>query len=140
MHSAKPVLFSTARGDIEKGASMTDVLGVLGNPRDIRIIPEDNSEVWYYDLIEETTLVCFLNKEVIKVVRNPDAFSTPFGDIRRDASKEEVEEMLGEPYQKNFSENFDIWHYRLDEDISLFVFFEDDHVTSVWKKNALGKQ
>jgi len=136
----KPVTFSTSYGEIKKGASIAEVMAVLGNPNDIYVSPQDNSEVWCYDLIEESTLVYFLNKEVIKVVREEDAFPTPFGDIRRDAAKEEVEEMLGEPYQRSFSKNFDIWYYDCGGNIRLFVFFKDDHVTSVWQKQGLKRK
>ncbi len=65
----KPPVFSTFFGDIEKGASMADVMEVLGNPSNIHISAEnENHEIWYYLSPEETATVYFLNKKVLKVV------------------------------------------------------------------------
>ena len=136
----KPPTFSTYYGDIEKGFSMAEVMGVLGNPTDIYVIPQDNSEIWYFDLIEETVFVLFRNKEVAKVVSYADAFPTPFGDIKRGSQKEVIEEMLGEPYQKSFSKNKEIWCYRIDEEGRMFVFFKGDNATAVWIKRGVEKK
>jgi outer membrane protein assembly factor BamE (lipoprotein component of BamABCDE complex) len=132
----KPPTFSTFFGDIEKGYSMADVMEVLGNPNDIYISPTDNSELWYYDSTEETVVVYFLSKKVLKVIVNEDAFETALGDIKRGAHKLRVVEMLGQPYQKSLSKNREIWCYRLGEEDVLLVFFRGDNVTTVWKKNA----
>ena len=137
--SYKPITFVTSYGEIERGYSMAEVMVVLGNPSDISISPRDNTEIWYYDLVEETTLVYFLSKQVVKVVSLEDAFPTLLGDIQRGAHKEEIEEMLGEPYQKSLGKDVDIWCYPLDEGGRLFIFFRDDNVSSVWQKKLPSK-
>jgi len=59
-------VFSTAYADIPKGASMSVVMGLLGNPSSIS--SEGQSEVWVYQFrYDRRLLVYFLNAGVADV-------------------------------------------------------------------------
>ena len=59
-------VFSTAYADIPKGASMSVVMGLLGNP--VSITSEGQSEVWQYQVkYNKRLLVYFLNAGVTDV-------------------------------------------------------------------------
>lgn len=60
---SKPSVFSTPYGDIEKGASMPEVMNVFGNPRVISFRKE--FEVWDYRFNGDKKIsVYFLNRKV----------------------------------------------------------------------------
>ena len=64
----KAVIFNTPLGNITKGDSMAGVMSVLGNPSDMDISYQDNSEIWYYPLPEgKEVFVYFLNKKVTEI-------------------------------------------------------------------------
>lgn len=64
----KPNIISTPRGDIDKGASMADVMSVFGNPRNISFYK--GMEVWKYPSqdIDEIS-VYFVNRSVAKITK-----------------------------------------------------------------------
>lgn len=56
----KPATFSTPFGQITKGDSMSEVIGVLGNPEDISY--QGRREVWHYDFTETGEVSAYFEK------------------------------------------------------------------------------
>jgi hypothetical protein len=62
----KPAIFSTSLGDIEKDASMAEVMDLFGNPS--RITTGDSTESWYYRVKgQEKVAIDFLEGKVVGV-------------------------------------------------------------------------
>lgn len=62
----KPTIFSTPLGDIEKDASMAEVMDLFGNPS--RITTGDSTESWYYQVKgQERVVIDFLEGKVVGV-------------------------------------------------------------------------
>jgi hypothetical protein len=58
-------------------------------------------------------------------------FSTAFGDIKRDATKEEVRYILGNPHEINEQRRITTWHYYLKDNKKIVVTFVDGNVTEL---------
>ena len=66
-YTKESTVFSTAYGDIVKGASMSDVMQLLGNPQDI--VTSGGTETWrYYFGPYDNLSVSFINKKVETVL------------------------------------------------------------------------
>lgn len=65
---SKAAVYDTPYGKITEGATMPDVMGILGNPDDINVLPAEKAELWYYYFGEDSKIyVYFVNKKVSKV-------------------------------------------------------------------------
>ena len=58
-------------------------------------------------------------------------FSTPFVDIKKSYTKDQVEKILGKLHHSKATDNVDIWYYCFGNDKRLFVYFMDGKVVEV---------
>ena len=66
---SKVPVYVTEYGEIQQGASMTNVMGIMGNP--LHIYFSGNVEKWYYDLGNNKEIVVyFVNNKVTWVGKN----------------------------------------------------------------------
>ena len=58
-------------------------------------------------------------------------FSTPYGNIQKGSTQEQVKQLLGEPKYAKASKDIDTWYYYFNEASRLFVYFRDGKVMDV---------
>jgi hypothetical protein len=134
-------------GKIDIGMNYSEVKSILGPPTKILKnymdgnIVKEGAYSWHVQDDEEVMgfILSVYNGKVrtktepVKII--PDKFNTPKGVIEKNASKERVKNILGEPERVNRFSNGESWFYELEDGKTYIVTFEGEVVLSITKKN-----
>lgn len=58
-------------------------------------------------------------------------FATPYGNIQKGSTEEQVKQILGEPKYSKPYRKIGVWYYYFNENSRLFVYFRDGRVIDI---------